>query len=331
MSSIESDQLGVLQRVNEENFILAEYVKRNFEQYADNNDVQWVIENWNYPVINKDEELYKIQNIIRHFFIQSEKIKNNNLKTIEFFDFNDFFDRKKLEEWIENAYMFSVKYGLSVSDILFPYDMECIVKMIVENNTNFYPTIFFNNTIQENSRGCVSNYDDKTKMLSFHINLNDDLLDVENIVTAISMSMTLLRCQLGYSVSNFEKNMMNKAATLDNSGNYRSSQILAYSRSVGLFAWDMKKIKKWSIEDIMTYLHNNNLILKKDKNRLKYNICKKVCKECNELESCKKFFAESYRFASLSIRDNRIVPTSAQGSVKNLVFSNKTFDRVEYK
>ncbi len=165
MSSGESDQLSVPQRVNEENFILAEYVKRNFEQYADNNDVRWVIENWNYPVINKDEELYKIQNIIRHFFIQSEKNKNNSLKTIEFFDFTDFFYRKKLKEWIDYAYGLSIKYGLSVSDILFPYDMECIIRMIVENKTNFYPTIFFNHDIQENSRGCITNYNEKSKIL----------------------------------------------------------------------------------------------------------------------------------------------------------------------
>ena len=83
MSSIESDQLVVLQRINDENFILAEYVKRNFEQYADSDDVKWVIENWNYPVINKDEDLYKIQNKIRHFFIQLEKIKNNKINILD--------------------------------------------------------------------------------------------------------------------------------------------------------------------------------------------------------------------------------------------------------
>ncbi len=153
---------------------------------------------------------------------------------------------------------------------------------------------------------------------------------MENIVTAISMTITIMRSKLGYVASDFEKIMMDKAATLDNSGNYRSSQILSYSRAVGLFIWDMKKINKWSIEDVMGYLHRKNLILKKNKNRLRYNICNKKCKDCNNFESCRRFFADSYRFASLSIRDKKIIPTSADGSVKDLVFSDNTFARVEY-
>lgn len=53
MSLSQECQLSVESRVSEENFLYAEYIKRHFEEYADENDRKWVIENWKYPVMSR--------------------------------------------------------------------------------------------------------------------------------------------------------------------------------------------------------------------------------------------------------------------------------------
>lgn len=322
-------QLLVERRVNEENFLYAEYIKRHVEEYADDDDRKWILKNWNYPLIDKTNDIYKIQNYIRQFFIQYENILKNNL-TMNFYDLTEIFDKNKLSEWCDTAYNLSIKYGLSIADSIYPFDMKDVLERVVDNNFIFKETIFFDEKSPEKIRGFSSFYDQKKKNLVLSIDIASDILDVEKLLTDISIPVILLRDSFGYAISQFEKDLLTKFSKTDMSAHYRSSPNLLYSRAVGLFAWDKIKIDKWNIDEVKDYLYSNNLILRKNKKRLKYYICNEECVRCNEKESCRRFFADSFRFAAFSIKEKRIVPSSVSGSVKNLSFTDNIFDRVVY-
>lgn len=330
MSLSQEYQLSVDNRVSEENFLYSEYIKRYFEEYADENDRRWVIENWKFPIISQNMELCEIQNYVRQFLIQYDD-KLNKCTTNDFYELKSIFDNKKLKSWAVTAHNISLKYGLSISDILFPFDMLDVLNKIVDDNFSFKETIFFDKQASEKIRGFSTFYDQEKRVLVFTVDIGSEVLDIDKLLTDISVPMIVLRDSFGYSISQSEKDLLVKFSKTDISKNYRSSPNLLYSRAIGLFSWDKIKLNSWTIDDVMIYLHENNLILKKNKKRLKYNICKNECRNCNEKESCRRFFADCFRFAALSIKNKKIVPTSASGSVNNLSFSKNKFDRVLYR
>lgn len=275
-------------------------------------------------------EISKIQDYIRQFLIQCDD-KLNGHTTINFHELKLFFDYEKLKSWSNLAHNLTLKYGLSISDILFPFDMCDVLNKIVDDDFVFKESIFFDKKVSEKIRGFSTFYDQEKRSLVLTIDIGSEVLDVDKLLTDISVPMIVLRDSFGYSISQSEKDLLVKFSKTDISKNYRSSPNFLYSRAIGLFSWDKIKLSGWTIDDVMIYLHENSLILKKNKKRLKYNICKNECKICDEKESCRKFFADSFRVAALSIKSNIIVPTSASGSVKNLSFSNNKFDRVLYR
>ncbi len=299
--------------VQEENFLLSEYIKRNFEQYSCQSDVEFALNNWTFPLKNKNDDIYKIQNYIRQILIQYDNFIKGN-RCGENYDFSDLLikERTLINNWIVRAHEVSFKNKLSIADIIFPFDMEYILRCVVDGPVKFGTTVFLNNYTDQDYRNFYSFLNKKS---------NADIGNLHELITNfISGTMDF----------GIDLDRLRKISKVDRSTKYRSNRYRVYSSAVGLFVWDNNRTRGWSIDESFQYLRDNNLFIRKNKDDEILELCSDDCSYCGKIEDCRKSVADKYKNATFCINNKSMVSTKTSGSAIKVEHSRVIFERIKY-
>lgn len=296
--------------VVEVNFFKSEFYKRHFEEFGDNKDVNYVLNKFEEYLKFYDGDYKKALSKSRQIIINYGQRKNKK-NVYDFYNIIEEFDVKFFESWIDKAYKLSLKYRLSVFDLVCPNDFQIIVKSILLNSFKPEVEVLFDNQIDGVDVGYVFNYDKQLKKISMVIDVSDDIQDSELLVSNAARALVLLKRNIGLAVSDADRNLLIQASKEDIDKNYRTNG--RYARAIGVAIWDLKKEKKFNLDESIKYLRKNELIYRKGM------LCAENCGICVEINECKRLFRDYYRNVCESISKSQIIPTSESGkSIKKL-------------
>jgi len=304
--------------VVEVNFFKSEYYKRHFEEYGDKDDINFVLNKF-----NEFSEFYKnyfnkVLSKSRQILINYEGVINKRL-IHDYYNIVDEYDDNFFKSWIDRAYKITLKYKLSVFDLVCPKNFVNVIEQILSNS--FKPKLEVIFEPEEAHVGYVIGYDENKKKILMIIDVSNDIQDSELLMSNAARALVLLKRRIGLKTSEADRNLLIQASKSDNDENYRING--RYGRAVGILIWDFRRLQGVDVEYAIKFLRNKKLIYRNKE------ICTEICDVCVEKKECERFFKDCYRFACMSILKLKIVATSEKGKSKKKFLSQIKFKRYD--
>lgn len=310
--------------VVEELFILSEYIKRNFEENGNKEEIDWVVSNYKSIFLYEDSSLNETMFHVRQMLIQYEN-SINKFEDIDFFDYNDYINKDIYEEWIHNAYNLTLKYRLSIGDLVNPYDFLDIIERIVGKKFKiFSAAVIFDEFSDLNESWLKFVLDFNTKTLCILVDIDSDSLSIKEFSNKSILNICAAKQKFKLSMKSDEIEMVSKMTRQDRSRKYRSTQMSLYNRSLGIYIWDRIKKENCSLSSIRDFLKKNNLFMKDGK------LCEDKCAYCGKSDECLRILNSYYGVTNACIQKSTVLPFDKSHGIKNIKFSSFFFPRCNY-
>lgn len=301
-----SNEQAIFSKALEEEFFLkGEYLKRHFEDNADIQEINWLKDNCFEPseltgLADSDKII-----IVRECICKRDK-ETRGEEYIPSLEIP--FRTEKKRKWIEKLHKMSKKYKVYAPELMFNYDFVDIMQK-VDSHSNIPTTRLFEDEpdykyiYQQYGYTATTKGDGRIKNLILEIHFSDEHEQQSDIIQRISSEIAIFKKTNNIEINAADIEYLKLTSSQDKSKKYRLNAM--YNRAIGIYAWDMLKEHKITLEEARQRLIKTGLYRY---NKKRCNISS--CTSCESKENCCDAFEQNYRIAATSISMQTIIPTS---------------------
>ena len=304
--------------VAEANFFISEYCKRHFEEYADKKDVDFILDKFNEYVSINDNDYKKALSKSRQVLINYEQ-KINNKIIYDFYNIVEDKDEAFFNSWIKRAYKLTLKYKISVFDLVCPRNFYQVLSYIVQDK--FHPDVEIIFCKNVSNVGYEFKYDEQINKIAMIIDVSDNIQDSEFLASNAAGALILHKRRLGLKTSDSDRNILIQASKNDINKNFRANGI--YNRSAGILIWDLKRLYGCKFEEAILKMREKNLIYREGIQ------CIESCSYCVDKVACVRYYRDSYANACKAILNSNIYSTSKPAKIRKKFASKIQFVRYD--